>query len=224
MTARGGDRATAKRRSNARRSAEMRARLIEGAIATLCTLGYARTTTARIAAQAGVTTGALHHHFPTKEELLFAVLDQLSSDVAAQAGDVFAFSGRVAGDTEQAIRRLWTVYGAPRYRAAWEIIIGTSKEPGLRARATRQRENSMTALIARWISDQPIGRREQEHVMAILQSMLISIRGLFLETYLDFPTAYYERQLALIARIVASQLEDVLGPRWRSPRPRMRAA
>lgn len=213
-----------KRRSNAERSAQSRAQLIEGAIAALCEHGYSRTTTALIAARAGLTTGALHHHFPTKEDLLVAVLDRLSADVAAQASDVFAFSGRIAGDTERAIRRLWTVYGAPRYRAAWEIIIGTSKDPALRARVTRQREDSMRALIDRWFAGQSLARREQEQVMATLQSMLISIRGLFLETYLDFDPAYYERQIALLARGVAAQLEDVLGPRWRAPRPRIRAA
>ena len=58
----------------------------------------------------------------------------------------------------------------------------------------------------------------------LLQAMLIAIRGLFLETYLDFPAAYYERQLAFLSRVVASQLEDVLGPRWRAARPRARAA
>lgn len=213
-----------KRRSNAQRSAQTRTQLIEGAIAALCEFGYARTTTARIAARARVTTGALHHHFPTKEDLLIAVLDRLSADVAAQAGDVFAFTGGVAGDTERAIRRLWSVYGAPRYRAAWEIIIGTNKDPALRARITRQREDSMTTLIGRWFADQPLDRREQEQVTAALQSMLIAIRGLFLETYLDFPAAYYEREIALLARIVAARLEDVLGPRWRAPRPRARAA
>ncbi|MBL8697988.1 MAG: TetR/AcrR family transcriptional regulator [Alphaproteobacteria bacterium] len=213
-----------KRRRNVERSAQTRAQLIEGAIAALCERGYARSTTALIAARAGVTTGALHHHFPTKEDLLVAVLDRLSADVSAQAGDVFAFSGRVGGDTERAVRRLWTVYGAPRYRAAWEIIIGTNKDPAMRARMTRQREESMNGLIARWFADRQLGRREQELVAAALQSMLIAIRGLFLETYLDFPAAYYERQLALLSRTVAAQLEEVLGPRWRTPRPRARAA
>lgn len=213
-----------KRRTNAERTAQSRAQLIEGAIASLCERGYARTTTASIAKRADLTTGALHHHFPTKEELLVAVLDRLSADVAAQAGDVFAFSGRVAGDTDRAIRRLWSVYGAPRYSAAWEIIIGTNKDPVLRARITRQREDSMQALIAKWFAGLPVGRREQEQIAAVLQAMLIAIRGLFLETYLDFPAAYYERQLAFLSRVVASQLEDVLGPRWRAPRPRARAA
>jgi AcrR family transcriptional regulator len=44
--------------------------------------GYAGTSTNEIADQAGVTRGALYHHFATKDDLFRAVFEQLEAEVA----------------------------------------------------------------------------------------------------------------------------------------------
>src|SRR5690349_18329101 len=147
------------RRSNAERRAQTRALLIEAAIASLSELGYARTTTATIAARAGVTTGALHHHFPTKEDLFLAVLDQLSAEISETPGDLLGSpdAARIA----KAVQRLWSVYGAPRYRAVWEVTIGTRADARLRARVTEQRRAAMRVVTERWCAGLSLGRREK---------------------------------------------------------------
>ena len=196
------------RRSNAERRAQTRALLIEAAIGSLSELGYARTTTATIAARAGVTTGALHHHFPTKEDLFLAVLDQLSAEISETPGDLLG-SPDPARITK-AVQRLWSVYGAARYRAVWEVTIGTRTDARLRARVTEQRRAAMRIVTERWCAGLGLGRREKEQAAAVLGFLLISIRGLFLETYLDFDRRYYEQHLAMLSRTVAAQLEQIL--------------
>ena len=62
------------RRSNETRSAEMRAALIEAAIQSLCAIGYSKTTTHEICRRAGATSGAIQHHFGSKDELILATL------------------------------------------------------------------------------------------------------------------------------------------------------
>jgi len=47
--------------------------------------GYAATSTEEIVARAGVTKGALYHHFPDKESLFRAVLEQVQREVSDQA-------------------------------------------------------------------------------------------------------------------------------------------
>ncbi len=73
--------AQTRRRSQVDRSAETRATLIRATIDLLQMVGFAGTTTALIAKRSGVTTGALHHHFATKDELMFGVLDHASERV-----------------------------------------------------------------------------------------------------------------------------------------------
>lgn len=73
-----------------------RATLIEATVTCLDLYGYADTSINRIQAQAGVSRGALTHHFPNKEDLIVATLDRLlivtinpslpSKDKEAEAG------------------------------------------------------------------------------------------------------------------------------------------
>ena len=60
--------------------AGMRARILDAAFGLFQMQGYAATSVHEIAAAAGVTGGALHHHFPTKKALGLAVItDRVAS-------------------------------------------------------------------------------------------------------------------------------------------------
>jgi AcrR family transcriptional regulator len=207
MARRGGTSTRPRRRSHAERSAGTRAQLIEGAIAALRERGFARATTAASAARAGVTTGALHHHFATKEELLFAVLGQLSDEISAQLGDPFALSDAAPDTAARAVRRLWTVYGGGRYRAVWEITIAFSANPRLRAAMTRQRQRATHALIERSCRDLALGAEQRQLLAALLRHTLIAIRGLFLDTFLAFDQRHFDEQLAVLSRTVDDRLQ-----------------
>ncbi len=54
--------------------AAMRARVLDAAFSLFQSQGYSATSVHEIAAAAGVTGGALHHHFPTKKALGLAVI------------------------------------------------------------------------------------------------------------------------------------------------------
>ena len=71
------------RRTNTQRSAEMRARLISAARGLFVELGFAGTSTPAIVAAAGVTRGALYHHFPDKQAIFRGVVEAEAAAVAA---------------------------------------------------------------------------------------------------------------------------------------------
>jgi AcrR family transcriptional regulator len=52
-------------------------------------LGYGATSTEEIVARAGVTKGALYHHFSGKDDLFQAVYEQVELEVAEQVAEVF---------------------------------------------------------------------------------------------------------------------------------------
>src|SRR4051812_46618887 len=60
------------RRTQEERTATMRARLLQATVDCLIDHGYAGTTTTAVVARAGVSRGAILHHFPTKADLVAA--------------------------------------------------------------------------------------------------------------------------------------------------------
>lgn len=73
-----------KRRSNPERSAATQAALIAAARGAFVARGYAETSTPDLVEAAGVTRGALYHHFADKQALFRAVIDAESAAVAAE--------------------------------------------------------------------------------------------------------------------------------------------
>lgn len=72
------------RRTRADMIEATRARLIATARRAFAEQGYAQTSMDQFTAAAGLTRGALYHHFGSKEKLLLAVIDQLEAEVAVQ--------------------------------------------------------------------------------------------------------------------------------------------
>ena len=60
-----------------RKSAQTRARLVSTAVDCLVEAGYPGLTTAAVATLSGVSRGAMHHHFPTRMELVTAVVEHV---------------------------------------------------------------------------------------------------------------------------------------------------
>lgn len=72
------------RRTNPQRRAEMRARLIAAARALFVEKGFAATSTPAIVEAAGVTRGALYHHFADKQAIFRAVVEAEAAAVASE--------------------------------------------------------------------------------------------------------------------------------------------
>jgi AcrR family transcriptional regulator len=195
------------RRSQIERTVETQSVLVQAAVQLLATAGFAKTTTQSIAKQAGVTTGALHHHFPTKEDLMLAVLDQSAITVEAklQAQTVAPFAGKAS--IRDIVDHLWQIYGQADYWAVWEIIIGTRTDPDVHAKVLDHRSQSMANVV------QPFLKRIESFTGSagqgadIFEFMLITIRGLSLERFMDKDAAYFDRHLAMLADFVSFRLQ-----------------
>lgn len=82
------------RRTQAERAAETREALIEAARPLFAAQGFADIALEAIVRAAGVTRGALYHHFADKTELFAAVLEKVEGELAARMGEAISASNQ----------------------------------------------------------------------------------------------------------------------------------
>jgi AcrR family transcriptional regulator len=91
------------------RAADARERIVHAAVDQLAEGGYASATVSAVARRAGVATGSVYRHFPSKTELFAEVFRRAAQRevdaVAAAASAGASLDARVAGAVEVFVRR-----------------------------------------------------------------------------------------------------------------------
>src|SRR3954468_23675529 len=124
-----------RRRTQPERREATRKALLEATIQCLVEQGYAGTTTRAVSERAGVSTGALQHHFTSKEDLVSEAIGYLSGELTAQLieqGVPSASSRRQV--TEQLVDYLWQTLNGPLIAAVTELAVAARTDPFLRER------------------------------------------------------------------------------------------
>lgn len=129
------------RRTHAERSSVTRQHLINSAIQVIQDKSYESVSIFEIAKTAGVTPGALQHHFASKAELMMQVLSQviLAQD---QAGALWPQADAPLEQRARAfVHAAWKcIYGQPRFVAAWNIYLGSRAQPDVVDHIAQQRQ------------------------------------------------------------------------------------
>ncbi len=154
-------------RPNAERIAATRAALLDAAHGLFVERGYAATSTPEISAAAGLTRGALYHHWADKADLLRAVLereaeavrhaiDAASSDAATpeqgllRGADAYLDAMAERGRTRLMLVEAPAVLGTAELEALDARHFASALQQGLRA--TLKRDTGFTTALARLVS------------------------------------------------------------------------
>jgi AcrR family transcriptional regulator len=123
-----------KRRTQAERRAATRSALLKATVDSLVEDGYANTTTRGIAERAGVTPGALQHHFASKAELLGATRRYISELIVQEMSDYGPGTELpIPQRTERFLDRMWDLFKGPLFQAGMELWIAARTDVELRA-------------------------------------------------------------------------------------------
>jgi AcrR family transcriptional regulator len=184
----------AARRTQEERAAETRLRLLDATIALLLDRGYSRITTADIAALAGVSRGALTHHFTSKEEIVTrAVQHQLRQTTA----DLHAVAESLQGtSTDEIVDYLWDMMAGGLFLVTLEYLPEARHNADFKAQMIPVVKEFHAALDAVWARLSEYAGIEPTRAQVMLNATMCLIRGMVAQTIVRDDPDYFRGLLA----------------------------
>ncbi len=165
-----------------RKSVQTRIAILDAAIDCLQTHGYGRTTTQLIAEIAGISRGAMLHHYATKQDLIASVIDY----TVYKRWEIFLDGIRALKDPARiqkmaGIEISWNSLQTPEYAAYLELAIAARTDPNLaKIFLPRARRLDQTALaetiraFPEWAHDLEGYALAMDYATATLSGLLIN--------------------------------------------------
>ncbi|MGN6253018.1 MAG: TetR/AcrR family transcriptional regulator [Marmoricola sp.] len=159
------------------RTRAMRQRLLEATVDCLVEHGWSGTSTTVVSERAGVSRGAQLHHFPSKQDLVFAAVEHLTElrgrELAEAARALPAGSRR----TRAVLGMLADHFTSPVFTAALELWVAARTDPALHAQVVPLeqrvgRETHRLTVDLLGVDETRPGERE------LVQATLDLVRGL----------------------------------------------
>jgi AcrR family transcriptional regulator len=120
--------ARAIRRTQAERTAATRERIMRAVVESIAEIGFQKTTANEITRRAGVTWGAVQHHFGGKDGILDAVLAESFEGFAVRLAEVPTEGASLAERVSAFVDIAWAHFGSPDYRSTFEILLNYTRE------------------------------------------------------------------------------------------------
>jgi AcrR family transcriptional regulator len=120
------------RRTQQERRDETQGAIVDAAVGCLLELGYARTSTTEVQRRAGLSRGALLHHFPAKAQLMAATVRHLAY---LRGRELKERAARLPGGGDRVsavIDLLWESFSGPLFHVAMELRAAARTDEELR--------------------------------------------------------------------------------------------
>lgn len=180
------------RRTQEERSESTQRLLLEATLDSLIELGYAKSTTQRIADKAGLTRGAQLHHYPNKQDLVVAATDFLFKSFI---DDVEVLAKSMRGnelDLDGFIEGVWERFFAGRFfYASLELIVAARSDATLKqslAPLIRELHRGLDEIWNRYFRRTGLSAAR---IDTLLNLTLCLFRGMAVQAVLREDPAYY---------------------------------
>jgi len=208
-----------KRRTQAERSEAMRKRILDATLNCLASEGYAGTTVSRIIEVAGVSRGALMHHFDNKEALIAATAKMMVRRVYMQMGQAMGALRKSDDRLHDILYNVWkNVFNHSLYRALLELLLASQRDDEL-----------ATTLQQVWTAGYITLGNAAEHYLEPIQEgtdvrqiMVLAqwlLRGMALDHHLVEDPGLFDHFLRLWSNMLALHLRAKPGVTEPPPRP-----
>ena len=143
------------RKNQKQRSASMQACLLEATIDSLVQKGYRESSTNDICKRAGVSRGALLHHYPYKAELMSASVEYLFQKRHQEFRDQISSSKKSTDQLDNVLESMWNIYKGPTFQAWLELLVAARTDIKLKdslrevnKRFINEAENTLKQILA----------------------------------------------------------------------------
>jgi AcrR family transcriptional regulator len=158
-------------------------RIVNAVIGLIREKGFLAASSTEIAKRAGVTWGAVQHHFGGKDEILGEVLERSHRTFQQRLNDPSFAKGTPAKRVARYVDAAWAHYRGDEYMATMEILLA-SRGHGSAVEAlsiSRSREEHL-ALGRRIFHDSTASKKQLQEAIYVVHCMLT---GILIETVLE---------------------------------------
>ena len=201
-------RGVTKRRTQEERSATTRRELVRATAESIAAIGLNQSTITIIATRAGVTSGAVQHHFASRDELLLAVVDEFGRALADDPREQYARHESVNARVSRILERYLSLFGSTQYVAVMKIWLGTQvNAPLYREIAARLRWFEIS-LDREWVELFADCGVTAQSIASARHVAVAAMRGLALRLSFTKDRDRTPVEVALLKTMVTRALED----------------
>lgn len=193
------------RRTQEDRSREAKDKLLKATIDVLMRQGYSRLTTKEVAATAGLSNGALVHHYASKAELVIAATASVYDECIERGQRVARSPEATQNPIEGFITDCLSVYFDWPYLAAIEIIVAARTDPELMERIIPVMQNYRNTTNTVWLKVFREAGYTPTQAKTILNLTLNMIRGMAVHRLWQTDTSYFDTYLKEWVKTIKSQ-------------------
>lgn len=205
-----------KREIKQERAARTRDEILEAAIKLFARRGILATTMSELAKAIRMTPGALYWHFPTKEDLLLAAIEELNKRYVREFGELLT-EGRKLPAREQLVQFFNRTQNFLRYHREYGIFFGmvAAEAADSNERVAEALRNALSVYagvvhgILRYGQTKTKEFRADVDPEALAQSLIAAYQGMLIHQNLFSATLQYDSMTAAFDRII----NDGLRPR-----------
>ncbi len=198
-----------RRRTHAERTTETRARIMAAVVECVAELGFQRCTAAEITRRAGITWGAVQHHFGGKDGILVAVLEASFTRFAERLQEIDVAGVPLERRVALFVERAWEHFSSDEFRTTFEIV---------QHYAADSASDGQKAMLASWartwsriFDDAHLSATRRASLQHFTISFLVGRASL--GRFKPMPARVLDDQLELLARTLVRELRAEGGAR-----------
>ncbi|WP_175684639.1 TetR/AcrR family transcriptional regulator [Burkholderia anthina] len=184
------------RRKQETRTREAREKLLKATIDVLIECGYNKLSTKEVATRAGLSNGALVHHFASKSELVVAATAAVYDEATHRAQAAAHGPEALKDPINKFIDHCASVYFDWPFVAALEIVVVARTDPELMSRIGPVIQDYRASTDEAWIGvlkNLGVSRPKAEHILSMTLNL---VRGMALGEMWGVDPARHKRELA----------------------------